>query len=60
MEQKYVIPALFKEVYGKIEKGSGNWTSLIAPNGKLYPWDANSTYIKDPPYFNNLQKVVNQ
>ncbi|KYM83292.1 Cytoplasmic aconitate hydratase, partial [Atta colombica] len=56
VEQKYVIPAMFKEVYGKIEHGSDNWASLVAPEGKLYPWDIDSTYIKNPPYFDNLQK----
>lgn len=58
VEQKHVIPAMFEEVYGKIEKGSSNWASLVAPSGKLYPWDVTSTYIKNPPYFNNLRKVI--
>ncbi|KAL0114125.1 hypothetical protein PUN28_011439 [Cardiocondyla obscurior] len=58
VEQKYVIPAMFKEVYNKIEHGSSNWASLVAPDGKLYPWDVNSTYIKNPPYFDNLQKEL--
>lgn len=57
VEQKYVIPAMFKEVYDKIEKGSSNWANLVAPDGKLYPWDSSSTYIKHPPYFDNIQKV---
>ncbi|CAL7937707.1 unnamed protein product [Xylocopa violacea] len=58
VEQKYVIPAMFKEIYSKIEKGSSSWANLVAPDGKLYPWDANSTYIKSPPYFDNLQKEL--
>lgn len=58
VEQKYVIPAMFKEVYDKIEKGSSNWANLVAPDGKLYPWDSSSTYIKHPPYFDNIQKEL--
>ncbi|XP_006609084.1 cytoplasmic aconitate hydratase-like [Apis dorsata] len=58
VEQKYVIPAMFKEVYDKIEKGSTSWANLVAPNGKLYPWDPSSTYIKHPPFFDNLQKEL--
>ncbi|CAK9795659.1 Cytoplasmic aconitate hydratase [Anthophora plagiata] len=58
VEQKHVIPAMFKEVYSKIEKGSPNWASLVAPGGQLYPWDASSTYIKNPPYFHNLKKEL--
>lgn len=48
---------MFTEVYSKIEKGSPSWANLAAPNTTLYPWDANSTYIKNPPYFDDLQKV---
>lgn len=39
VEQKYVIPAMFREVYEKIEVGSPAWQSLQAPVGQLYPWD---------------------
>ena len=58
VEQKHVIPAMFKEVYSKIEKGSSSWATLAAPEGKLYPWDPNSTYVKSPPYFDNLTKEL--
>ncbi|XP_047365951.1 cytoplasmic aconitate hydratase-like isoform X1 [Vespa velutina] len=58
VEQKYVIPAMFKEVYEKIEKGSSSWANLVAPDGKLYPWDVNSTYIQKPPYFDKLEKEI--
>ncbi|XP_043916941.1 cytoplasmic aconitate hydratase [Protopterus annectens] len=54
VERQYVIPAMFKEVYAKIEKGNENWNSLNAPNDELYPWDQKSTYIKSPPFFDNL------
>lgn len=56
VEQKYVIPAMFREVYGRIEQGSASWQSLEAPAGKLYPWDINSTYIKHPPFFEGMVK----
>lgn len=56
VEQKHVIPAMFKEVYEKIEVGSGAWQSLEAPSGKLYPWDTKSTYIKHPPFFETMTR----
>nr|XP_033342162.1 cytoplasmic aconitate hydratase-like [Megalopta genalis] len=58
VEQKNVIPAMFKEVYSKIEQGSSSWANLIAPENILYPWDLQSTYIKSPPYFDELQKEL--
>lgn len=58
VEQKYVIPAMFQEVYGKIEVGSSSWQALEAPTGKLYPWDEASTYIKHPPFFEGMTREL--
>ncbi|XP_072904669.1 cytoplasmic aconitate hydratase [Hemitrygon akajei] len=54
IERKFVIPAMFKEVYEKVEKGNESWNSLNAPSDKLYTWNPKSTYIKSPPFFENL------
>uniref|UniRef100_U5EXZ9 Cytoplasmic aconitate hydratase n=1 Tax=Corethrella appendiculata TaxID=1370023 RepID=U5EXZ9_9DIPT len=58
VEQKHVIPAMFREVYAKIENGSESWQSLQAPAGKLYPWEASSTYIKQPPFFEGMTRAL--
>ncbi|GFG33245.1 hypothetical protein Cfor_04554, partial [Coptotermes formosanus] len=58
VEQKYVIPSLFRDVYAKIDTGSPNWAQLKAPEGKLYPWDPSSTYIKKPPFFESMTKEL--
>lgn len=39
VEQKYVIPSMFKDVYEKVELGSPDWQSLVVNSGKLYSWD---------------------
>jgi len=57
VEQKYVIPAMFQEVYSTIQEGNVRWNQLVAPEGLLYPWDDNSTYIKNPPFFDGLKPV---
>lgn len=54
IERRFVIPAMFKEVYEKIEKGNESWNLLNAPNDTLYTWNPQSTYIKSPPFFENL------
>jgi aconitate hydratase len=56
VENKFVIPAMFRDVYEKIQLGSINWQSLEAPAGKLYPWDQDSTYIKHPPFFDGMTR----
>ncbi|XP_019410628.1 PREDICTED: cytoplasmic aconitate hydratase [Crocodylus porosus] len=54
VERQYVIPGMFKEVYKKIETVNESWNALEAPSDKLYTWNPKSTYIKSPPFFENL------
>lgn len=58
VERQFVIPAMFKEVYEKIEKVNEQWNSLVAPSDKLYTWDPKSTYIKSPPFFEGLTREL--
>lgn len=58
VENKHVIPAMFEEVYGKIELGSQDWQTLNAPEGQLYPWNTESTYIKKPPFFDGMARQL--
>lgn len=54
VEEKFVIPSMFKEIYANIQVGSKPWQELNAPAGSLYPWSDESTYIKKPPFFENM------
>lgn len=58
VEQEHVVPAMFKDVYARITTGNERWNKLEAPQGKLYPWDSSSTYIKSPPFFEGMTKVL--
>ncbi|KAJ8706814.1 hypothetical protein PYW07_012892 [Mythimna separata] len=58
VENKHVIPGMFKEVYAKIEQGSPSWQALSVPQGKLYGWDLSSTYIKRPPFFDGMTREL--
>lgn len=58
IEKQHVIPAMFQEVYAKIETGSSNWQSLNAPSGNLYTWEDSSTYIKHPPFFDGMTREL--
>jgi aconitate hydratase len=49
---------MFKEIYDRIAKGTDRWNSLEAPQGKLFKWDENSTYIHDPPFFKGMEREV--
>ncbi|BAN90486.1 aconitate hydratase AcnA [Aeropyrum camini] len=47
-------PQLFIEKYKDIDRGDRFWEELEAPEGELYGWDPKSTYIRKPPYFDNM------
>jgi len=50
---KSLNPKMFKDNYDTILGGSDMWKALEAPKGKLYTWDEKSTYIHNPPFFQN-------
>lgn len=56
IEKEYVIPAMFNEVYAKIQHGNEKWNQLSAVDSLLYPWDEKSTYIKSPPFFDTMTR----
>jgi aconitate hydratase len=45
---------MFRSEYEKAFEGDKNWQSLPVPTGSIYAWDNTSTYIKKPPYFDNM------
>jgi aconitate hydratase len=44
----------FKREYADVFKGDEQWQSLDVPLGETYAWDASSTYVKNPPYFEGM------
>src|SRR5690606_10166542 len=49
-----VRPEMFREQYAHVFEGDDIWKSLPVPESELYAWDAASTYIKNPPYFDGM------
>ena len=46
----------FNASYGNVYAGDANWQALEAPTGDRFEWDASSTYIQHPPYFEGMSK----
>ncbi|MGI8961021.1 MAG: aconitate hydratase AcnA [Bryobacteraceae bacterium] len=44
----------FQKQYSQIFAGDTNWNSIKTPVGNIYEWSSDSTYIKQPPYFDEL------
>jgi aconitate hydratase len=55
MVAKHVTSAQFKSTYASVFKGDAAWAGLKVPTGDLYAWDAKSTYIKEPPFFEGIK-----
>jgi aconitate hydratase A / 2-methylisocitrate dehydratase len=49
-----VSSEMFRKEYADVFTGDEHWRSLAVPEGDLYAWDPQSTYIKLPPFFENM------
>jgi aconitate hydratase len=45
---------MFSKDYADVFAGDERWTSLATPTGNVFEWDADSTYVRKPPYFENM------
>src|SRR6185436_19748365 len=54
---KYVTAALFRDEYGRVFEGDERWRGMPSPTGSSYAWDAASTYIKAPPFFQGMPRT---
>ena len=54
--RKSVTTDQYLKQYGEVFEGDAHWKSMKVPEGDLYAWDPKSTYIKLPPYFENMPK----
>jgi aconitate hydratase len=46
---------MFSADYADVFAGDERWTSLSTPSGDTFEWDAESTYVRKPPYFEGMQ-----
>ena len=47
----------YRKEYDEVFEGDARWKAMPVPEGDLYKWEENSTYIKLPPYFENMPKT---
>ncbi|MER3602607.1 MAG: aconitate hydratase AcnA [Thermus sp.] len=49
-------PEAFRARYARVFEGDERWQRLPVPEGDLYEWDPNSTYIQEPPFFQDFAR----
>ncbi|MCC5794823.1 MAG: aconitate hydratase AcnA [Chromatiales bacterium] len=47
--------AMFQRSYADVFAGDSNWNAIAVPQGERYTWDEHSTYVRNPPYFEDMQ-----
>ena len=47
-------PEMFRDRYASVFDGDEVWRALPVPEGSRYAWDPQSTYVAEPPFFQNL------
>ncbi len=52
-----VTSEMYAKEYSNVFEGDAHWKSMPVPEGDLYQWDPKSTYIKQPPFFENMPKT---
>jgi aconitate hydratase len=45
---------MFVKNYSDVFKGDDRWRNLPTPSGNTFEWDAKSTYVRKPPYFDGM------
>jgi len=51
---KCVAGDMFRKTYADVYAGDKRWQELKVPEGDTFAWDPNSTYVKHPPYFEDM------
>jgi aconitate hydratase len=49
-----VQPAMFSEAYADVYTGPEAWQQMPVPEGQTFAWDADSTYVQHPPFFQGV------
>lgn len=52
--QNVLNPEIFNAQYSQVFEGDETWKSLETPEGNLYDWSDDSTYIREPNFFDDL------
>src|SRR4029453_2688985 len=54
LQRKHVTNKMFATRYADVFKGDKNWQGIKVAGGQTYAWDMGSTYVQNPPYFQDM------
>jgi aconitate hydratase len=53
-----LAPALFRDRYATLLDGTPEWRALPGGTGRTFPWQAGSTFIRRPPFFDDMEAAA--
>ncbi len=53
--QAALKPEIFRQLYRDFAEQNPKWNEIPSSTGSVYQWEANSTYIQEPPFFLNFE-----
>ena len=53
--QQSISSDMFTKSYGEVFQGDERWQALSVPKGETYAWEKDSTYIRQAPYFDEME-----
>jgi aconitate hydratase A / 2-methylisocitrate dehydratase len=56
--QAHVSADMYRDDYATVFDGTARWQALPVPEGGRYAWNPDSSYIKEPPFFQDLALAV--
>ncbi len=51
-------PEAFRTAYRDIESSNPEWNAIPVAGGAVYPWNPESTYIQEPPFFTGMTREI--
>ncbi len=54
----HISPEMFERQYADVFDGNDIWNKIIGRDGDVYSWEAGSTYIQEPPFFDDLTPEI--
>ena len=51
---KLITPEMYRKRYEQVQNSSEMWNQIESKSGEVYPWENESTYIRNPPFFVNM------
>jgi aconitate hydratase len=55
---RFVTPEVFRRHAGDVFDGPAQWRSIASAESQIYPWRESSTYLRRPPYFDDVNESV--